>query len=232
MKQGLVLDKVVLLGRTFEEYTRFFALADSDLAGRSILDVAAGVSSFRAEAAGRGLDVTAFDRIYAMTPEQIQAHCEPDLARVVEGMASLKTYRWEFYQTPEGMRAYRERAYRTFLEDYPSQRGTRYLAGNLPHLPFPDRHFDLTLASYLLFVYADQFDYAFHQASVREVMRVTRDEARFYPLVTLEAQRCAYVDRLAADPALSHLTFEEVRTDFEFLANSNWFLRVRHLRSG
>jgi SAM-dependent methyltransferase len=224
MKQGLVLDKVVLLGRTFEEYTRFFALADSDLAGRSILDVAAGVSSFRAEAAGRG--------IYAMTPEQIQAHCEPDLARVVEGMASLKTYRWEFYQTPEGMRAYRERAYRTFLEDYPGQRGTRYLAGNLPQLPFPDRHFDLTLASYLLFVYADQFDYAFHQASVREVMRVTRDEARFYPLVTLEAQRCAYVDRLAADPALSHLTFEEVRTDFEFLANSNWFLRVRHLRSG
>ena len=55
MKQGLVLDKVVLLGRTLEEYRRFFALEVEKLRGKAILDVAAGVSSFCAEANRLGL---------------------------------------------------------------------------------------------------------------------------------------------------------------------------------
>ena len=56
---------------------------------------------------------------------------------------------------------------------------------------------------------------------------MTAGEARFYPLVTFEAKRYSQLDRLKADPDLRHLRFEEVRTDFEFLANSNWYLRVR-----
>ena len=42
MKQGLVLDKVVLLGRTLDEYRRYFALDLDALRGRRILDVASG----------------------------------------------------------------------------------------------------------------------------------------------------------------------------------------------
>ena len=63
-KRGLVLDKVVLLGRTLEEYRRYFALDLERLRGQAILDVASGVSSFCAEACGLGLNVTAFDSIY------------------------------------------------------------------------------------------------------------------------------------------------------------------------
>src|SRR5262245_20172960 len=55
MKQGLVLDKVVLLGRTLDEYQRFFALNLESLRGRAILDVASGVSSFCAEGNRIGL---------------------------------------------------------------------------------------------------------------------------------------------------------------------------------
>jgi hypothetical protein len=61
-------------------------------------------------------------------------------------------------------------------------------------------------------------------------MRVTRGEARLYPLVTFEAKRCAHLDRIKADPDLGHLAFDEVVTDFEFLVGSNCFLRVRHRR--
>ena len=82
--------------------------------------------------------------------------------------------------------------------------------------------------SYLMFVYEDKFDYEFHKQSVLESMRVTRSEARFYPLVNFEAKRCSYLDLLKNDPALGHLAFEEVETDFEFLVGSNWFLRVGH----
>ena len=228
MKQGLLLDKVVLLGRTFEEYSRYFALDPDALRGQSVLDVASGVSSFCAESRQLGLNTTAFDRIYELPLEQIRARCEPDLDHVIKSIGGLRTYKWDFYKSPENLRVYRERAYKTFLTDYAHHRGTRYRAGQLPHLPFADGQFDLTLVSYLLFVYEVQFDYEFHRRSVLDIMRVTRGEARFYPVVSFEARRCRYIDQLKSDPTLQHLRFDEIQTDFEFLANSNWFLRIRH----
>ena len=231
MKQGLVLDKVVLLGRTFDEYVRYFALDPAALAGQAILDVAAGVSSFCAEAAQRGLNTTALDLIYERSLEEIEARCQPDLDHVLNAIRGLSTYRWGFYQSPDRLRGYRERAYQTFLADYRAHRGSRYQSGKLPHLPFRDRQFDLTLVSYLLFVYEDQLDYAFHKQSLLEIMRVTRGEARLYPLVSFEARRCCHLDALKSDPELRHLRLEEVPTDFEFLANSNSFLKVQHGQS-
>src|ERR1041385_9541581 len=199
MKAGLVLDKVVLLGRTLEEYRRFFALDLEQLRGLPILDVASGVSSFCAEAHALGLDVTALDSIYDWSGEEIQRRCEPDLDEVTRSIGALKTYRWDFYQSPERLREFRERAYRTFLADYPAGQGTRYVPGTLPKLPFRDGQFDLSLVSYLLFVYEDQLDYEFHKRSLLEILRVTRGETRCYPIVTFETRRCTYLDRLKAD---------------------------------
>ena len=226
MKKGLVLDKVVLLGRTLEEYRHYFALDLEKLRGQAILDVAAGVSSFCAEARGLGINVTASDPIYEWTGEEIQRRCEPDLDQVTQAIGNLRTYRWDFYQSPERLRRFRERAYRTFLADYRTGRGAWYMPGKLPALPFRGGQFDLTLVSYLLFVYEDQLDYEFHKRSLLEVLRVTRGETRCYPIVTFEARRCAYLDRLKEDPDLRGYRFEEVRTDFEFLINSNYYLRV------
>ena len=229
-KRGLVLDRVVLLGRTLDEYVRFFGLDLAGLRGRAILDVASGVSSFCAEARRRELNVTACDPIYRWRPERIEARCGPDLDHVIRSVGPLKTYRWGFYRSPEGVRHYRERAYRAFLADYRLDRGrgSRYVAGRLPRLPFAGGRFDLVLVSYLLFVYEDQLDYRFHKRSILEIMRVTRGEARFYPLVSFEATRCRYLERLRSDAELGDFEFEEVATDFEFLANSNAYLRIRH----
>ena len=229
MKQGLILDKVVLLGRTLDEYRRYFALDLDQFRGKAILDVAAGVGSFCAEAHALGLDVTAFDPIYDWAPEEIERRCGPDLDHVVDAIRDLKVYRWEFYKTPENLRSLREAAYRTFLADYRSGRGSRYIAGLLPTLPFRDGQFDLTLASYFLLVYENQFDYEFHRRSVLELMRVTRGEARLYPIVNFEARRCSYLDRFKSDPSMHRLRFEEVRTDFEFLAGSNYYLRIQRI---
>ena len=226
MKQGLVLDKVVLLGRTLEEYRRYFALDVENPRSNAILDVAAGVSSFCAEANRLGVNVTAFDSIYDLSGNEIRRRCEFDLEQVTQVIGNLKTYRWDFYQSPELLRRFRERAYRTFLDDYRTGQGTSYVSGCLPNLPFRDNQFDLTLVSYLLFVYEDRFDYEFHKRSLLEIMRVARGEARLYPGVTFEASRSRYVDQLKDDPDLSHLGFEDVQTDFEFLANSNFYLRV------
>ena len=232
MKQGLVLDKVVLLGRTLDEYRRYFALDVPGLRGKSILDVASGVSSFCVEGHGLGLNVTAFDAIYELPAEEIQQRCEQDLDHVTSAIVNLKTYRWDFYSSPEHLRQFRERAYRAFLADYRVQRSKRFMPGRLPRLRFRDDEFDLTLVSYLLLVYEDQLDYDFHKQSLLEIMRVTRGEARIYPIVTFEGHRSAYLDRLRADRELNHLGFEEVRTDFEFLVNSNYYLRVFRRSTG
>jgi hypothetical protein len=189
------------------------------------LDVAGGVSSFCAEANELGIIVTSFDPIYSLPPEKIMERSEPDLESVYRAIGRVPTYRWDFYRNPEYMYALRKRASTIFLSDYEAH-PARYVSGELPRLPFADREFHLTLVSYFLFAYQDRVDYAFHRESIIEIMRVTRDQARIYPTVTFEAQPSEYVPMLRADPALEPFAFTEIKTDFEFLVNSNSFLRV------
>ena len=224
-KRGLQLDRVVLLGRTFEEYRRYFLLEPDHLIGKRVLDVAGGVSSFCAEANNLGINVASFDPIYSLSSEKIVERSEPDLESVYRAIGSVPTYRWGYYKSPDCMRELRKRASTMFFSDYQTH-PQRYVAGELPRLPFADREFDLTLVSYFLFAYQDRLDYEFHRDSILEIMRVTRDEARIYPTVTFEAQPSEYVPMLCSDPALRQFAFTEIKTDFEFLVNSNSFLRV------
>ena len=224
-KRGLRLDRVVLLGRTFEEYRRYFLLKPEELIGKNVLDVAGGVSSFCAEANMRGIRVISFDRIYSLSLYEIAEQSGSDLDSVYHAIGKVPTYRWSYYKTPGRMREFRARAYSTFTLDYKAH-PDRYVAGELPRLPFADARFDVTLVSYLLFAYQDRLSYEFHRDSVLEIMRVTRDEARIYPTVTLEAQPSEYVRMLQSDPAFEEFDLEVIKTDFEFLVNSNSFLRV------
>jgi len=226
VKHGLDLDRVVLLGRTFDEYARFFGLNLPALPGQRILDVAAGVSSFTAEANARDIDVTALDRIYKFSADEIQARCEHDLEEIARTIGDKKVYRWEFYKSAEGMRALRAKAYRTFLEDFRAH-PHRYVARDLPTTGFKEGEFDLTLASYLLFVYEDQLDYAFHKSTLLELARITKGEIRIYPTVTFEAEPSQCLARLRKDPECEFLKFEIIPTDFEFLRGSNNYLSVR-----
>ena len=228
-KRGLQLDRVVLLGRTLEEYRRYFLLEPDDSIGKKVLDVAGGVSSFCAEANNFGIKVTAFDPIYSLSPEKIRERSEPDLESVYRSIGRVPTYRWGFYKNPDYMRKFRERASAIFFADY-NTHPERYVAGKLPILPFGDGAFDVTLVSYLLFAYQDRFDYEFHRDSILEIRRVTRVEARIYPTVTFEAQPSEYISMLRSDPALQRFAFTEIKTDFESLVNSNSFLKVTRVQ--
>lgn len=117
-KQGLQLDRIVLLGRTFEEYRRYFPLEPRDLIGKRVLDVAGGASSFCAEANQLGIKVTSFDPIYSLPPEKTTERCGPDLELVYRAIGRVPTYRWGYYQNPEYMRELRKRASTIFLSDY------------------------------------------------------------------------------------------------------------------
>lgn len=110
MKRGLKLDRVVLLGRTFEEYRRCLLLEPHELIGKTVLDVAGGVSSFCAEANDLGIKVTAFDPIYSLPLEKIREQSDPDLESVYRSIGFVPTYHWGFYKNPDYMRVLRERA--------------------------------------------------------------------------------------------------------------------------
>jgi hypothetical protein len=220
------LERVVLLGRTFDEYCRFFDIDSRAWQGKKVLDVAGGVSSFCAEANECGIGVTSCDPIYSWSAERIRAQAEPDLDHVYQIVHGLPTYRWEFYRDPDHMRELRARALGRFLADFAEHGPARYIPGLLPHLPFANKTFDLTLVSYLLFAYEEKFSFEFHREAILELMRVTRGELRIYPTVNFEAEQSRYVPRLMDDPSLADFRFEIVRTDFEFLLNSNCFLRV------
>ena len=227
MKQCLELDKVVLVGRTFDEYLRYFGLSEDVLRGKKILDIASGVSSFCPEANAKNFNVTAFDPIYDLSPEEIRSRCQSDLDLIIREVAHVSAYKWDFYKTPENLRIFRERAYRLFLEDFTKQKSGRYICGQLPRAPFRDGQFDRTLVSYFLFVYEEQFDYEFHKKSLAEILRITSGETRIYPLVNFKAERSQFVERIKNDSAFENFSFEEIFTDFEFLKNSNSFLRIQ-----
>src|ERR1043165_6499510 len=131
-KRGLQLNRVVLLGRTLDEYRRIFLIEPEQLVSKCVLDVASGVSSFCAEARELGIEVTSCDPIYEWEPERIRAQSGPDLDSVYKDIQGLPTYRWSFYRNPEHMRELRQRAVTGFLADYERTRGERYVAGKLP----------------------------------------------------------------------------------------------------
>jgi len=225
-KRGMQLERVVLLGRTFEEYRLFFLLEPEKWIGKRVLDVAGGVSSFSAEANELGIHVVSCDPIYERDSESIRTQAEPDLDHVYKIVDGLPTYRWDYYKNRDHMRELRSRALYKFLPDYEKHRGSRYITGRLPNLPFPDQTFDLTLVSYFLFAYEDKFSYEFHRDAILGLTRVTKGELRIYPTVTLEAEQSTYIPRFLEDSALKAFRFEVIETDFEFLLNSNRFLRI------
>jgi hypothetical protein len=224
----LRIDKVVLLGRTFDEYRRMFALDETTLQREKILDAAAGVSSFCAEGRAQGYKITACDAIYHFSADEIEWKCAQDLKDVMDKLPpTADLYVWKEFADVHALTRQRERAYRRFLRDYRKQSLTRYVPTIFPQSGFEANAFTLTLASHLLFLYEDQLDYAFHRDTLRELLRITSGEVRIYPITNLRGERSVYLNPLMAEVALDGYDFEIVRVDYEFLKNANQRLCVR-----
>ncbi|MFJ2440879.1 hypothetical protein ACIOWG_10525 [Streptomyces sp. NPDC087658] len=86
-----------------------------------------------------------------------------------------------------------------FLADYRRSRTAgsgHYIPAALPSLPFPDREFTLVLSGFLLFSYAERFDFAFHLEGVRELLRVCRGQVRIHPLNESSGRPYPYLEKL------------------------------------
>ncbi len=186
--------------RSFDEYMRMFDLKMKDVAGGPVLDVAGGASSFTAQLREMGVAATAVDPFYAGAAERVLEEARKEIGvSSVKLAAAAASYDWSYYGSPERHRKLREQSYERFAADYVrDDASSRYIAASLPDLPFADGSFGLVLCSHFLFLYGEQFDEAFHRASLAELLRVTRTggEVCIYPLVTLGWQTPSFLHGL------------------------------------
>lgn len=211
---------VAVIGRTFEEYLAMFDIEPPDLEGERILDCPSGAGSFVAGAADRGVSVVGADRAYRRPPTELARRCRSDTAAVADQLPEKRDlFTWEFYESVERRIELLERACESFLADYRTESGGRYVAGALPDLPFPDDAFSLALSAHLLFLYDNRFDRTFHAASLRELARVAR-EVRVYPLQGLDAEPSALLEGVLEGLKLEGYDVDIRSIPFEFQRGS------------
>lgn len=221
------LEKVVPWGRSFDEYRRMFALTDADLTGR-LLACADGPAGFNAVLTAAGGHVTSCDPLYRFSKEEIRQRIDESSAEIIE---QTRKNRGEFVWSREipdvdALIHRRFAAMGQFLNDYDAGKVSgRYVAAELPTLPFAAHSFDLAICSHFLFLYGGQLSAGFHVNSIRELIRVA-GEVRIFPLVelgTVPSRHVAFVTkRLHADGY--RVMLETV--DYEFQRGANQMMRI------
>ena len=192
---GFTLEHVVPWGRSFDEYIAMFDLSDADLL-RRILGCGDGPASFNALLTRQGGGVLSVDPLYRLSTQDIRK------------------------------RIIRMDAMEEFLSDYSQgvEQG-RYVEGELPHLPFNDREFDLAVCSHLLFLYSEQLSEDFHVASIQELCRIAR-EVRVFPLLELGAKISRHLQAVTDELINKGYDVSIVPVRYEFQKGGNKMMKV------
>ena len=223
----LDLERVVFIGRTFEEYLDMFFLSEEELKRKKILDCPAGACSFTALGNKLELDVTACDIAYDHSTEDLKNKGLQDVEHAMENMKKVKSnYIWDYFKDIEHLRKHRLSALEDCTDDMVKS-SDRYVPVTLPSLPFKDKEFDIILSAHFLFMYADRLDYQFHIDTINELLRVTKEEIRIFPLVDLEGKRYKHLDKLVSYLADNGCIVEEVKVPYEFQTNANSMLKIK-----
>jgi hypothetical protein len=223
----LDLERIVFIGRTFEEYLDMFSLSEEELQGKKILDCPAGACSFTALGNQSGLDVTACDIAYYHSGEDLKNKGFQDVEHTMQNMQKVKNnYKWDYFNDIEGLRKHRLRALQD-CTNHMTESSERYIPVTLPSLPFKNAEFDILLSAHFLFTYADKLDYQFHFETLNELLRVTKEEVRIFPLVDFEGKRYEHLDELINYLTYNGCTVEEVKVPYEFQTNANSMLKIK-----
>jgi Methyltransferase domain len=214
----------IFIGRTYAEYIKMFNLEPENIAGEKILDCAAGASSFTAIMSKKGFDIKAVDIIYNETPDVLSVKCKEHMELLVDGLKSVDHFVWSFFSDVQDLKKQRNRACREFIEDYRKYKGQRYIDSDLKSLPFKDNSFSIVLCSHLLFIYDHRLDYDFHLNAITEMLRVSSNELRIYPLVKNRGKKSEFVKQIMND--LIDFKVEIVKVDYEFRKDGNEMLRI------
>jgi hypothetical protein len=225
--ERITIDSAYPWGRSFDEYTRMFALSADDLSSR-IIGCADGPASFNAELNRRGGCVISCDPLYQFSAEEISSRIRQTRDLLVNrARQNAWQFVWDSIRSPENLSRLRTEAMTDFLADYPSGRQAgRYLPQSLPQLDFPDRSFDLALCSHFLFLYSETLSLEFHIASIAEMCRLAQ-EVRIFPLLDMRGIRSAHLTDVFAYLSENGFEAQIEPVPYEFLRGANQMLRIK-----
>jgi hypothetical protein len=228
---GFTLDKVVPWGRSYDEYLAMFALTGTDL-NRSILGCGDGPAGFNAGFTQRGGRVVSVDPIYVFDVPQIYKRILETRETVMSQIRKNQNeYVWNAIASIEELESVRMSAMDTFLADYETGKSKgRYIAGELPALPFQNGSFDLALSSHLLFLYSAFFSAKFHLRALREMLRVAR-EVRIFPLLALDGTPSPHLSIVTESLTREGYRVEIQPVLYEFQRGGNEMLMVQSNRN-
>lgn len=227
MDKRLNLNDIVLVGRTFDEYFKMFNINNIDKSEK-ILDIASGVSSFCAEGNSIGYNVTASDRIYCFSAEEIEEKCANDLEDTLKKLSEVKDlYKWTFFNGIEDLKIHREKAYKRFIEDYKQTASKRYVNTVYPRSEFKDKEFTIALVSHFLFMYDEFLDYEFHKQVIKEIIRVTSKEIRIFPIVNLKGEKSLFAEEIINDKDFKGSDIGIIKVDYEFVNGGDEMLVIK-----
>ena len=224
---GFTLDKVVAWGRSYQEYATMFDLSEADLQLR-VLGCGDGPAAFNSELTKRGGSVVSIDPIYAFGAAQIKSRIAETHDTVLAQLRKNQNdYAWNAIASVEELGCIRMSAMDAFLSDFESgKRESRYIAGELPSLPFESGAFDVALSSHFLFLYSAHLSFEFHFHALQEMLRVAR-EVRVFPVLTLEGDRSPHLKPIIEQLAHRRFSAEVRRVPYEFQRGGNEMLLIK-----
>lgn len=227
---SFTLSQVVPWGRSFGEYVAMFALTDVDLGGR-ILGCGDGPASFNAVLTRRGGRVVSVDPLYRFSQDDIRERIHRTYTEVLEQTRkNAHEFVWTSINSVDELGRLRMAAMEEFLSDYPQGvLENRYVGGELPRLPFPDRSFDLAVCSHLLFLYSEHLSEDFHVESLKELCRIA-GEARIFPLLELGSKPSRHVPAVITRLAAAGYAVSIETVPYEFQQGGNRMMRVKAMK--
>ncbi len=219
-------EEAVPWGRSFDEYRRMFNLTDEELNSR-IIGCADGPASFNAHMARRGYQMVSCDPLYQFTTTQIEARIEATYQNVIgQTCANQAHFVWNVIQSIDELGAVRLSAMREFLADFAhGKKQGRYIAAELPALPFATASFDLALCAHFLFFYSDNLALAFHEQAIATLCRIAK-EVRIFPLLTYNAVRSPFIEEIIPHLEKSGRRVSIESVPYEFQRGGNQMLRI------
>lgn len=221
------LEKIVPWGRSYDEYLAMFNLSAADLQGR-ILGCGDGPAGFNAELTWLGGQIVSVDPIYSLDASQISQRITDTYPSVMaQTRDNQHNFVWKTITSVEELGQVRMSAMELFLADYPAGKNAgRYVAGELPALPFANGSFDIALSSHFLFLYSTHLSAEFHILALQEMLRVAR-EVRVFPVLTLDAKPSPHLGAVS-DYFISHgYSVAAKRVPYEFQRGGNQMLLIQ-----
>lgn len=224
---GFTLDKVVPWGRSYDEYVNMFGLTESDLELR-VLGCGDGPAAFNSVLSKHGGTVISVDPVYVFDATQIRSRVSDTYETVMTQIHMNKSdYVWGVIPSVEQLGYVRMSAMEAFLADFEmgKQEG-RYIAGELPSLPFKSGQFDIALSSHFLFLYSAHLSEEFHLQALQEMLRVAR-EVRVFPLLALDSTPSPHLDFVNKHLKDHGFGVEVKHVPYEFQRGGNEMLVIK-----